>query len=192
MKTINCSTILVCCIFFLTFNISNAQLPDSAFSFRNEIGIGVMRYSSDEFMFSLSANKVLKSNSELSLLLYGFLLDYRKLISASLAYNWALSKSNSRFNFYISPELNFHLEWRKTRTPETYALKYGPFFVVGFIPTYRISPRIKLGLDFKMGHGYLLDYNNQYYFQGKLHDYSEAGWSYTILPAVRVNYYFNK
>jgi len=167
-------------------------MSDTTFSFKNEIGFGAMRYSPNEYMLSVSANKIYKNNSELSILLYGFKFNTRKQISASLAYNWATTKKSSRFIFYISPEVNFFSDWTNKAYSDEYRLRYGPFIVLGLIPTYRISQRIKLNLEFKLGYGYLWGYNNKFYYQGKSYDYSNVGSSVIMLPAVRVNYYFHK
>lgn len=180
------------CLFILLTCSSSAQLSDTSFSFKNEIGFGAMRYSRDEYMLSVSANKIYKNNSELSILLYGFLFNTRKQISASLAYNWATTKKRSRFIFYISPELNFLYEWRNKAYSDQYIIRYGPFIVLGLIPSYRISERIKLNMEFKLGYGYLWGYNNKHYYQGKSYDNLTVGTFAIGLPAIRINYYFHK
>ncbi|MFZ7116806.1 MAG: hypothetical protein ACO1G9_15605 [Bacteroidota bacterium] len=185
--------------FYYIFNLllflnltSIAQRSDTTFTFKNQLGIGVMKYSSNEYMLSLSANKEYKNNSELSVLLYSFQFNRRKQISASLAYNWATTKKRSRFILYLNTELNLFCEWRNKINSNKYTMRYGPFIVLGLTPTYRISPRIKLNLEFKLGPGYLWGYNNKYSFQDKTFDEYSVGWFLTALPAVRVNYYFHK
>ncbi len=76
------------------------------------IGIGGYIFSNSSIV-SLEYGKRIKNWNELTIPFYFIKEGIRKEIAGSASYHIALVKRRSRFNFFISPELNLAYNWYK-------------------------------------------------------------------------------
>ena len=155
-----------------------------------KIGIGGFLYDSNTYLINGSFNKTLKNKNELVFPIYFISDDLTMEVSASLAYFWATSKKQHRFNFHLGPELNLNYTWYPPKP--NYHLpvsRYGSFFCVGFVPSYRISTRLLLAFELKFGYGYQWVENDEVHFIRYFH-LNEYGWYYRFLPSFKVFYSF--
>ena len=156
----------------------------------HQLGLGAMVYSNDEYLISASWGRQIKNNNEWVFPVY-FEKSFRtKALCVSTALNWATTKKQSRFIFYLSPEFNLHFDSQPRFSSGTNIYRYGYFACLGLIPSLKITPTIKVQIELKLGHGYLWGVNNKHISLGTKRDIEEAGWIFRNLSALRINYYF--
>ncbi len=184
---------LIVLLFFSASSSSIAQDSNNTSSFKHELGFGGMYYGNSNFLLSSSYTKIFKNSNELIFPVYYFKYGNRKAISGSISFCWTTNK-NSRFSFNLIPELNLYFEWQHKFRSELYSNRYGFITYLGLSPSYKISPRFKISLDLKIGHGYLWSKNNTFNlpnnFTNIIYRIEDDGWLYFGDAIFRVNYFF--
>ncbi|TAH41180.1 MAG: hypothetical protein EYC69_09405 [Bacteroidetes bacterium] len=174
-------------ILFSSYN-SYSQNDSSKANHNHIIGIGgyVFRNAA---LVSFEYGKRTKNWNELTIPVYFTKEGRRKGITIAGSYHIALVKKRSRFNFFISPELNLAYSWYERLNTGTNVSRFGYFICFGLIPQVRLTNRIVLVYEFKFGHGYLWAKNDKYSFNNEV-IYTERGWYFRYLPAFRLKYSF--
>jgi hypothetical protein len=195
MKTKAINFLFYKLIFFFIYIIISincyGQDQPSRIPFKNKIGIGGFTFNQKEYLLTLSYTRILAKRNELAFPIYYITDGYRKGISLSILFNWATINRNSRFNFYISPQINLDYSWHPKYNSDLFVKRYGYFFCLGLIPSLRITNRICISLELVVGYGYLWAKND-----GNAYNYIvyniESGSYFRTLPALRLSYKFNK
>ena len=175
-------------IFLFISSYTYAQEIKRKLDYKHQVGFGGMYYGSDNNFLTISYVKNLKNKNELIFPLYFYIFGPSKSISASVGFNLATNK-NSRFIFYLGRELHLFFDWRPKGKSDLYVNRYGYFACLGLSPSYRISSRLKIAFDLKVGHGYLWGKNNEISVNNQVHE-GNIGWMYVNYTSLRLNYYF--
>ncbi|HNQ13423.1 MAG TPA: hypothetical protein PKM16_09480 [Bacteroidia bacterium] len=189
MKPIFTLTFILFLKLILFSSVYTYSQSDSSNATNNKIiGIGgyILRNSS---LISLEYGRRTNNWNELTIPLYFTTEGKRKDIAISGAYHIALVKKRSRFNFFVSPELNLAYGWYERLNTGSKVSRYGYFICFGLIPQVRLTDRIVLVYEIKLGHGFLWANNDRYRVNNDV-IYTERGWYFRYLPAFRLKYSF--
>ncbi len=181
------STFLFICI-IISLNCFG-QDKRSSNPFKNKIGIGGFTFNQKEYFLTLCYSRILAKQNELAFPIYYITDGYRKGIAISISFNWATIKRNSRFNFYISPQLNLDYSWHPKFNTDLTVKRYGYFFCLGLIPSLRITNRICISLELIFGYGYLWAKNDGNVYNNIVYNI-ESGSYFRTLPTLKLSYRF--
>lgn len=172
---------------FLICQNGFSQMISNPDSLRHKISLGGYYFDKDDYLATAAFNSQLGKRSEME---YSFYYNGKREMSCGVAYRWAMLKKHHHFNIYLSPELFFYTQWNYRPDIQKYRIRYGPFLFFGIIPSYKISSRLSVSLDLKIGRGFLWVYHNEYYrYNGR--QYSDgAGDFWGAIPALKLYYIF--
>lgn len=171
-------------------NISSySQEKDTSVNYTNKIGIGGYKFDGNTILYSVSFSRILKNKNELYFPLYYIDARGSKAIYGSMVFNAATIKRNSRFDFYIGPEICIYYGWYPKYNSNLNVSRYGYFLCLNLIPSLRIYKRISISLELKIGHGYLWANNDEYTYKNIVY-YSERGWYFLASRSFRLTYKF--
>ena len=147
--------LLLVVAFYLVFpQVSFSQVHSVHKILDKKIGVGGFIYPDQLYLINISYNKILSNFNELKFPVYYYNFENENEISGGLAYNYAIIKKSTRFNFYIGPELNLNYFWKPDQNSNETVSRYGSFLLLDLAPSYKISPRITTAFEISLGWGY--------------------------------------
>ncbi len=180
--------LLLFTLIFFSYFASYSQVDSENVNDNRFIGLGGFTVQNFK-LISLEFGRRTDRWNELAIPMYFLKEGIRSEVAISGAYHIALVKKRSRFNFFISPELNLAYNWYERLNTGRNVSRFGYFICLGLIPQVRLTDRFVLVYEFKLGHGYLWAKNDKYSFNGDV-IYTERGWYFRYLPAFRLKYSF--
>ena len=156
-------------------------------NFQHKIGIGGLPLGSNEYYITASYNRILKKRNELEFPIYYHKAGNNNEVMVGIAFNWATIKKDTRFNFFISPELQFNDYWYPKYDSNITASHYGFFICLGLIPSFQISSRFSIAIECKTGYGRQWGYNDEGVF---VKYFTHNGWYGKNFGALKLYYHF--
>jgi len=180
--------VIFCITAFSIFGHCQSDNEKPALS--HKVGIGGFIFGGKPFYLIASYNWILKKRNEIQIPVYYFSNGIINELSTGAAYNWALIKKERRFNFFISPELNFNYYWYHPKGyPNFTVSKYGYFVCLGLIPAMKISSHFSTAFELKIAHGYQWKKNEGEYRDGEFHS-DKGAWCTRLLCGLKLYYQF--
>ena len=190
-KSIVLAMIFTIC--FLSPFLSLAQQEDKIKQWKHVVGVGALDYYIGKYTnFTIEYGIHLGKRNELTFPIYVYRLKNGYSLGISSSYHFSVVKNDRRrFNLFLSPGFTFYQSRNQSKMIILKEITTGTYLCFGLIPQYRISPRLNLALEMKMGYGYTW-YKREPYFQNGVFYGSYGEWQVVALPALRLKYNFGK
>ena len=184
---------LVFTIYLFSPLLSLAQKEDKIEKWKHVVGFGVLDYYLVSYpSFTIEYGIHLKRRNELTFPIYVYNYKNTYSIGISSSFHFSIVKNERRrFNLFLSPGFTFYHEWNHSQTNIHKQSTTGTYLCFGLIPQFRISPRLNLALEMKIGYGYTW-YNREPNFQNGVFYGSYGEWQVVALPSLRLKYNFGK